>query len=361
MNIGRASDYLLSFQVEGISFLITDLSVRGYNGIDVLDTSNKGTFSQYFPLASCQRYAQEGLELYGDAQAFKAYLQCLEHTQNSCEALARGVLAHPTFSKQDLSRLFDGWLTLSKLYFRMGLEYTEAAINQTNNSVIAENLKLLETKKNPVRECVTKSFISDTSYLADILDLLAARFDVPKNDLGEYKLVELLSLFDGQKVEQKTIQDRLRAVVAQAKDGHFEYVWGDEAVRILSTFEQSATLNDNELRGTVANNKGIVRGRVTVISVNYQDFASMNKKMEQMPEGSILIAQTTAPELMVACKKAAAIVTDLGGLMSHAAIVSRELGIPCLVGTGRSTKIFKEGDLVEVDTEKGFVRKIGLS
>ena len=66
----------------------------------------------------------------------------------------------------------------------------------------------------------------------------------------------------------------------------------------------------------------------------------------------------TRPELVPAMKKAAAIVTDEGGLTSHAAIVSRELGIPCVVGTKISTKIFKDGDLVEVNANHGSVRKI---
>ena len=56
--------------------------------------------------------------------------------------------------------------------------------------------------------------------------------------------------------------------------------------------------------------------------------------------------------------KAITIVTDEGGLTSHAAIVSRELGIPCILGTKVATKVLKDGDLVEVDAEKGVVRKI---
>ena len=57
-------------------------------------------------------------------------------------------------------------------------------------------------------------------------------------------------------------------------------------------------------------------------------------------------------------EKAGAIVTDEGGLTSHAAIVSRELKIPCIVGTKIATKILKDGDIVEVDAKKGIVRKI---
>jgi pyruvate,water dikinase len=55
-------------------------------------------------------------------------------------------------------------------------------------------------------------------------------------------------------------------------------------------------------------------------------------------------------------KKAAAIVTDVGGITSHAAIVSRELQIPCVIGTGNATKIIKDGDRVEVDANNGFVK-----
>ena len=57
-------------------------------------------------------------------------------------------------------------------------------------------------------------------------------------------------------------------------------------------------------------------------------------------------------------KRTAAFVTDAGGITSHAAIVSRELGKPCVIGTKIATKVLKDGDEVEVDAEKGVVRKI---
>ena len=57
-------------------------------------------------------------------------------------------------------------------------------------------------------------------------------------------------------------------------------------------------------------------------------------------------------------EKSAAIVTDAGGILCHAAIVSRELKIPGVIGTKYATKVFKDGDLVEVDANKGIVRKI---
>ena len=66
----------------------------------------------------------------------------------------------------------------------------------------------------------------------------------------------------------------------------------------------------------------------------------------------------TRPDYAIILNKATAIITDEGGLTCHASIVSRELGIPCIIGTTIATKVLKDGDLVEVDATEGMVRKI---
>ena len=75
----------------------------------------------------------------------------------------------------------------------------------------------------------------------------------------------------------------------------------------------------------------------------------------------ILVASMTTPELLPAIKKAAAIVTDEGGITSHAAIVSTEMHKPCIVGTKIATKVFKDRDFVEVDAEEGIARKCNIA
>jgi len=82
------------------------------------------------------------------------------------------------------------------------------------------------------------------------------------------------------------------------------------------------------------------------------------KDLDKVKKGNILVTVTTHPDYVSAMRKAAAIVTDEGGITSHAAIVSREFGIPCIVGTKVATKILKDGDLVEIDANKGSVRII---
>ena len=66
----------------------------------------------------------------------------------------------------------------------------------------------------------------------------------------------------------------------------------------------------------------------------------------------------TNPQMVPYLKNAVAIVTDEGGLMCHAAIISRELGKPCIVGTGNASRVFEDGDLVEVNANEGVVHLI---
>ncbi len=77
------------------------------------------------------------------------------------------------------------------------------------------------------------------------------------------------------------------------------------------------------------------------------------KEIDKIKKGDVLVAPMTSPDYVPAMKKSAAIVTDQGGQTSHAAIVSRELGIPCVVGTENATKTLKDGQIVTVDGEAG--------
>lgn len=78
-------------------------------------------------------------------------------------------------------------------------------------------------------------------------------------------------------------------------------------------------------------------------------------EISKVKKGDILVACMTQPEFIPAMKKAGAIITDEGGLTCHAAIVSRELEIPCVIGTKIATKVLKDGDYVEVDANHGVI------
>jgi len=126
------------------------------------------------------------------------------------------------------------------------------------------------------------------------------------------------------------------------------YAYG-EKVKVLQNKILKATVNfTDELKGTVAN-KGRASGKTRLIEPHVE-----NQEFEQ---GEILITRMTTPDLMPLIKKALAIVTDEGGVTCHAAIVSREFDIPCIIGTKYATQVFEDGDMVEVDADNGLVKK----
>ncbi len=92
---------------------------------------------------------------------------------------------------------------------------------------------------------------------------------------------------------------------------------------------------------------GIVSGKVCLIL----DL----KELYKIKKGEILVTRMTTPDFVPAMKRAAGIITDAGGITCHAAIVSRELGVPCIVGTGNATTVLKEGMEVTVDANTGMV------
>ena len=83
-----------------------------------------------------------------------------------------------------------------------------------------------------------------------------------------------------------------------------------------------------------------------------------NADVAKVTEGDVLVSPMTKPEFLMAMKKASAIVTDEGGITCHAAIVSRELDKPCIIGTKTATKVFKDGDIVAIDASRGIIKKI---
>ena len=95
----------------------------------------------------------------------------------------------------------------------------------------------------------------------------------------------------------------------------------------------------------LAASAGVAEGRVQVFLPG--------SNCGEFQEGNILVTTLTDPTMIQAILKAAAIVTDMGGITSHPAIISREMGIPCVVNTKEATKILKSGARVRVDGAAG--------
>jgi pyruvate, water dikinase len=129
----------------------------------------------------------------------------------------------------------------------------------------------------------------------------------------------------------------------------------DPAVRMLwgvtqQTVESWLSPDEEEVRGCAASG-GVVEGTARVLTdVN---------QIGEIREGEVLVCPVTAPSWAPVFGKIKAAVSDIGGSMSHAAIVAREYGMPAVVGTGDATKRIRTGDLVRVDGDRGTVRVLG--
>lgn len=124
---------------------------------------------------------------------------------------------------------------------------------------------------------------------------------------------------------------------------------GEEYFSQEPLIKEKQVESQQEIKGNVAY-AGKVRGIVKIV----KDVSDSGK----VEEGNILVTQMTSPNLLMAMRKAAAFVTDEGGLTCHAAIIAREMQKPCITGTRIATEVLKDGDLVEVDADKGVIRKI---
>ena len=106
---------------------------------------------------------------------------------------------------------------------------------------------------------------------------------------------------------------------------------------------------DDHLLSGLGASPGITSGAVRIVT--------KLDHLDQVSEGDVIVTEMTMPDMVPAMKRAAAIVTDEGGMTSHAAIISRELGVPAVVGCGGATHTLEDGQIVTVDGEMGTVRK----
>lgn len=141
-------------------------------------------------------------------------------------------------------------------------------------------------------------------------------------------------------------------VIFPKPDGSVVFLHGKDAYdfdKKVKRPHKMTTGDTHEINGVVAC-PGKAKGEVKIVN----DIPDIPK----MAYGNILVSISTTPNIVTAMKKAAAIVTNEGGLTCHAAIVSRELNIPCIVGTKIATQVLKDGDRVEVDANRGIVKKV---
>lgn len=232
-------------------------------------------------------------------------------------------------------------LTKTSTKMRSG-KIHKLTIELSNFLKAAESIAYLRQYSAEIFSMFTKQNIVGLHALAEDLEILYE--DMLYVTFGEIK----------DRLSGKDIN--LRKLIHQRKGSSYcMYTQGDKTIlvdndeevkRLYAALIPKSTHEEKILRG-ITGNKGKARG-IARIMLATEDFHKMKR-------GNVLVTTMTTPDFVLLMQQSSAIVTDVGGLLSHAAIVSRELGKPCVIGTQFATQIIKDGDVVEVDADKGTV------
>ena len=185
-------------------------------------------------------------------------------------------------------------------------------------------------------------------YYDLFLEELSRRVSYSKSDLTFLIFQEVKAvLLEGRDVAELIAQRKERTFYAVTPEGYFIA----EGATAQGFFEAGAREHKKEVewKGVPAC-RGFATGHVHIVRTA--------EDMKSFVKGEILVTNQTTPEFVPIMKKAVAIVTEQGGVTSHAAVISRELNVPCIIGVRDITRVLKTGDRIEVDAERGVVRKM---
>lgn len=190
-------------------------------------------------------------------------------------------------------------------------------------------------------------------YVLPIYREIARRFAISLKQLRCLYEKEVLAALAGKIDPEKRLQEKGK-YIGWGFGSDFEtrvYFTAKECQQVYDQIEKKVInlQGNNEEQGVCAS-PGKVSGKVKVMHSPEDE--------EKVAEGDILITHATTVDYLPAMKRAAAFVTEVGGLTCHAAVVAREFGVPCVVGLKNATKNFKDGEKAEVNADKGIVRRV---
>lgn len=153
-------------------------------------------------------------------------------------------------------------------------------------------------------------------------------------------------------IDKRLIEERKKCFVLSCTGKKIKHFIGDYANILADKFLGVKNINESIIHGQVASTgeNHYFRGVAKVVPTI--------DEIDKIDDGDVLVTTMTSPDFVRGMKKAGAIITDTGGMLSHAAIISRELKIPCIVGTEIATKVISDGDVIELHCGRGTVRII---
>ena len=268
-----------------------------------------------------------------------------------------------TLREEDMENFVKKWQWVGTHFF-MGNPLTEeklkkeiSATKKEKEAKLSENILLPEDCKTAVEIGSKMAFYR--SYIVETIDKIAFGYWSILKKLGEKNNLnwqDILYLTYKEIIQLKregtlpdNFEERRNGFGIVMEDNKTRVIVGKELKKQLKECQEKVDKGITEFKGMVAcRSDKKIKGIVKIVEES--------KHISKMNKGDILVANETTPDYVIGMKIAGAIITNQGGLTSHAAIISRELSIPCIIGTKIATKVLKDRQLVEVDTNKGIVR-----
>ncbi|MFA6461069.1 MAG: PEP-utilizing enzyme [Candidatus Woesearchaeota archaeon] len=353
-------EYELLFRIESVtSYFCSQLFMYQYSRLGCLVIHENKTWEAYLPKRIMQRCLTEGVELFSSPEKFKEYVKQCDIYQKEGESLLKRYSSFPkVLTESQFKEIADVTKRMWVHKYKNEFYYSDLAYEESKkgrNLILKENLNKLEKIKNEQRQIHTLFFFGNDALLNRVLSKTAQQFKLPKEMVDYLSYENILDLFHGKKIDSEEIKERSVFYALIGEKGVTKSVGEKRLLKFIEFFEEK---DSNEIKGVVAY-KGEVVGRAIVVPTKIKfTKKSISEIFSKMKKGDILVVNTTSPEITLLCNKASGIVTDQGGMGSHAAIISREFKIPCIVGTKYATQLIKTGEVIKIDGNKGVVEKI---
>lgn len=354
----KKEDFVLCFESRGNPFIFEDVLVRKYIPDQEYLTVHDGKrLKVLIPTWTLKETNAIGIKRTTDdtKDAIAALNKVLELAWGECVEYKN----KESFELEDFVAMIKRFDSISQAYGYFDISFWDSTYEKSRTeSEAKDKIKLIEGYKNKVRPDIGNIYFGEEGYLGTLLLKLSQKFSLPKETLKKYSVNDLRNLFQGIQIDNAVLNERTQFVFHKKSNNEIDFYVGEEAQKIARIFsDQVESLGI--FKGTTAHSTGeIVKAKVKLISRDYADEEKMQAEMAAMKEGEVLVSETTEPALLPALRKASAIVTDVGGMLSHTAIFAREFNIPCVVGTGNASKTLKDGDMVEVNTNTGIIKII---
>ncbi|MDP1728789.1 MAG: PEP-utilizing enzyme, partial [archaeon] len=354
----KKESYVFICRFKELPYLISDLFMQGYAKHKPYYCYVNGFWYSYFTKESYELALDEGLTKIKKDGWIKNFEFEYKSLVNKSSDFKIDLDKTKKLTKSKINEFFDYLKLLLQYYYPLDHFFTDKAFAESEkNKSLRPAVNKMGELKNFFREKLNEIVLYPNNMTQQYLQRISENYNVPFESLYLYSAEEIGKIPEGFRLSRKEIQGR-STKYAMYYDGEKSHYYSEkEADKIIEEIHEEP-ISDNVLKGIPAN-KGKITAKARVLEYTLntlKDFGKIENLIKSMQKGEILVTETTGPEIMKACNKAIAIITDEGGLLSHAAIIARELKIPCIVGTKFATSTIKTGDLIEVDANKGIIK-----